>query len=94
MAKQIVYTVHAYRWGDRELHSYTVGVYSKKAAALKAADAETEYRGGKYECEVIEFEVDNGGAGRIDNPGKTIKELPKINTLEALNNARSSTKPV
>lgn len=89
MARPIVYTVHAYRWGDRELHSYTVGVYSKKAAALKAAEAETEYRGGKYECEVIEFEVDIGGEGRRDNPGKTIKELPKINTLEAHNNESS-----
>lgn len=76
--KQIVYTVHAYRWGDRELHSYIVGVYAKKHAAIKAADHETEYRGGKYECEIIEWEL---GGKEI----KTVRHLPSINTLERVN---------
>lgn len=52
--KPTVYTVHAYRWGDRDCHSYSVGVYSKKHAALKAAQTESDYRGSKYECEVLE----------------------------------------
>ena len=44
------------RWGDRELHSYPVGVFEKKHKALICAETEREWRGGKYECEVIESE--------------------------------------
>lgn len=69
--KPTVYTVHAYRWGDRENHSYLVGVYSKKHAAMKAGERETEYRGGKYECEVIEWQLDR------DDSQKTIVPLPQ-----------------
>lgn len=54
-----IYTIHAYRYGDRELHSYSVGVSSKRAKALTMADEEKTQRGGKYECEVIEWEGDN-----------------------------------
>lgn len=78
-----VYTVHAYRWGDRECHSYTVGVYSKKHAALKAAETEADYRGGKYECEVLEWTLDSGREGGHDAYRKTIKPLPLVNTLKA-----------
>lgn len=61
-----VYTVHAYRFGDREKHSYIVGVYSSAKKALKEAELEECYRAGKYICEVIEWEVDS----RIDEgPG-------------------------
>ncbi len=83
--KNTIYTVHAYRWGDREMHSYPVGVYSKKHAALKAAEAEEDYRGGKYECEVLEWVPDsayeNGSPGM---PHKAIKPLPEVNTLQRL----------
>lgn len=54
-----VYTVHAYRFGDREKHSYIVGVYSSAKKALKEAELEECYRAGKYICEVIEWEVDS-----------------------------------
>jgi len=50
-----IYTVHAYRWGDRECHSYTVGVYTMRTKALASAKREKEQRGGKYECEVLSF---------------------------------------
>lgn len=46
------YVVTAYRWGDRNNHSYVIGVFGGKAKAIKAADAHAEYRGGKYECMV------------------------------------------
>lgn len=52
-----IYIVEALRWGKRENHSYTVGVYSKKAAAIKHADKHTEYRGGKYACVVWEMDL-------------------------------------
>jgi len=74
--KQTIYTVHAYRWGDRECHSYTVGVFGKKHAALKAAENEEDYRGGKYECEVLEWTLDSGIDGNHDNAAKVIKALP------------------
>ena len=72
-----VYTVHAYRWGDRECHSYTVGVYTKEHAALKAAEEVKEHRGGKYECEVLEIvpnsKHEDGDPGM---PYKVILPLP------------------
>ena len=82
--KPTYYTVHAYRWGDREMHSYSVGLYSKKHAALKAAESEEEWRGGKYECEVIEWIPD--GKNEDGSPGmpyKVIKPLPPMNTLKS-----------
>ena len=72
--KSKIYTVHAYRWGLRNTHSYSVGVYSKKHAALKAAEAEKEWRGGKYECEVIEWVPDGSNDdGSPGMPHKIIK---------------------
>lgn len=75
--KPIVYTVHAYRRGSRELHSYLVGVYSKKHPALKAAEAEEQWRAQKYVCEVIEWVVDSCQAGGQETTSpKVIKGLP------------------
>ena len=77
--KPTVYTVHAYRWGDRECHSYSVGVYFRKRTALKAAQTESDYRGGKYECEVLEWMLDSG----YDTKPNTVLALPQMNTLKA-----------
>lgn len=33
--KQIVYTVQAYRFGDKNAHSYIVGVYSKNMQVVE-----------------------------------------------------------
>jgi hypothetical protein len=52
-----VYIVTAYRWGDREKHSYVVGVFDNEETAIKEAKLETEFRGGKYECEVRSMEL-------------------------------------
>ena len=54
----MIYVVTMYRWGDRECHSYVTWAGRSKSAALKAADAEEEYRGGKYNAEVLEFGED------------------------------------
>jgi endonuclease V-like protein UPF0215 family len=53
-----VYTVDAFRYGDRENHSYLVGVYSTKEKAEKTAKQEEIHRGGKYECEILEWDLD------------------------------------
>ena len=50
--KTEIYVVIAYRWGDKEMHSYTLGAFNKKAQAIKCADSHTQYRGGKYSCVV------------------------------------------
>lgn len=70
----IVYTVHAYRWGDRECHSYPIGVYISRELALNAAKSVEINRSGKYTCEVIEWEVVE--SDRLPQR-KTIKHLPQ-----------------
>lgn len=47
-----LYVVEALRFGSRESHSYVVGVYDTLDGARDAAEAEVDYRGGKYTCEV------------------------------------------
>ncbi len=55
-----LFTVHAYRWGDRSNHSYPVGVFTTIGEA-KAAKVDEEYeRGGKYECEIYEWRANRG----------------------------------
>ena len=81
--KPAIYTVHAYRWGDRECHSYTVGVYGKKNSARKAAETEENFRGGKYKCEVLEWEIDLGIEGGHNNTYTVVKPLPRISTSKA-----------
>lgn len=73
----IVYTVHAYRWGNRENHSYLVGVYSKKEKALKAAYIEEDFRGGKYKCEVLEWIINKGKEGNHETSPKTILDIDR-----------------
>ena len=58
-----VWVVEALRFGDRENHSYVVGVFSNKPIAHYAAEIEEAWRGGKYQCEVSSFEI-------LDKPDK------------------------
>jgi hypothetical protein len=74
-SKSKVYVVHAYRWGNRENHNYPVGVYSTEALALKAATDEESHRGGKYACEVYEWVMDEGVAGRSEQGWKTVRDV-------------------
>lgn len=73
--KPTVYTVIAYHTGCRQEHSYPIGVFSKKHAALKAAETEAEYRGGKYKCEVLEWTLDSGLQGALRKAAKIILTL-------------------
>ena len=55
-----IYTVTAYRFGNRESHSYVVTATTDKEFAIKKAEEEEYRRGGnKYQCEVIEWENDH-----------------------------------
>jgi hypothetical protein len=53
-----VYVVTMYKCGDRNNHSYLLGVFTKKNHALEMADEHEEYRGNKYDAEIIEVTVD------------------------------------
>lgn len=44
-----LYVVTMHRWGDKELHSYLLGVYDNYAEALDAGIQEYEDRAHKYE---------------------------------------------
>ena len=66
-----IYVVIAYRWGNNSDHSYTLGAFNKKDAAIKCADSHTEYRGGKYGC-VVEQCIVNQFDNDYDNYTKEI----------------------
>ena len=87
--KSKVYTVHAYRYGNREAHSYGVGVFNKKHGALKAAEVEEEHRGGgKYICEVIEWELNKSITTLcVNDICRVIKALPKHSIILVFNSS-------
>lgn len=53
-----IYMVTAYRFGDREKHSYVVGIYTDLAKAVVSCSDEENNRGGKYSC-IIDQSVMN-----------------------------------
>ena len=54
-----VWVVTMCRWGDKEKHSYVLGVYELFLTAQKDGEKERAYRGGKYEPNITEHEVIN-----------------------------------
>ena len=62
-----VFVTTMYRYGDREKHSYVLGVWSSREIAMQAGETEALWRGGKYEPEVTEWKVD---ANEFDDMGE------------------------
>ena len=62
-----VFVTTMYRYGDREKHSYVLGVWSSSGVAMQAGQTEALWRGGKYEPEVTEWKVD---ANEFDDIGE------------------------
>lgn len=62
-----VYTVEALRWGNREKHSYLIGVFSDVNRARAAAAEEESARAGKYECVILEYVLDQYEGYRNDD---------------------------
>lgn len=54
-----LYVVKMNRWGDDEQHSYVEGVYDNLDLAKRWGKAEKDFRGGKYEPEIIEFTLNS-----------------------------------
>lgn len=52
-----IYMVLMLRWGDPTGHSYVIGFFSNKDVATIFGCQERDYRGGKYEFALKEFEV-------------------------------------
>ena len=48
-----VYVLLMRRWGDSEGHTYVRGVFGDKEMAEKIGAEEKEYRGGKYEPDIV-----------------------------------------
>ena len=74
----LIYVVTAYRFGDRELHSYVVGAFDVAEKAIKHAKLETEWRGGKYECEVRSMELNDSLKYKNFN---VVLDLPKMSNI-------------
>lgn len=55
--KNKLYVVTMYRWGERENHSYLLGVFNSKHRAKEIGAEHAEYRGNKYEPEIVELEL-------------------------------------
>ena len=73
-----IYVVIAYRWGNNSDHSYTLGAFNKKDAAIKCADSHTEYRGGKYGC-VVEQCIINQFDNDSDDYTKEVYRTKSMN---------------
>ena len=54
----MLYVTEMLRWGDTESHHYIVGVYSSREGAAFAGEIEKTWRGGKYEYQITESELD------------------------------------
>ena len=53
-----VYVVNMVRWGSRENHGYTLSAHTTIQKAYEAGEREAIDRGGKYEYEIIELQLD------------------------------------
>lgn len=70
------YVVMAHRWGNTNDGSFPVHAGTDKDEALEVAEDYPSYRGGKYGCEVIEFD---GGEDRYHRPNqKRVAYFPSM----------------
>lgn len=53
-----VYVVTMRRYGDREKHSYVIGVFDNKQRAIIVGGVEEMYRAGKYTADIEKFKID------------------------------------
>ena len=70
MAGDKVFVVTMYRWGNREGHSYVLGVWSSFTTANNAGYTEKRWRGGKYEPVVTSWIIDGNEFDRVPSADK------------------------
>jgi hypothetical protein len=78
---RLIYVVTAYRFGDRESHSYVVGAFDNEVTAITQARLERDWRGGKYECEVRSMELNESLKYKNYN---VVLALPKLHPCYTL----------
>ena len=57
-AEGSLFVVEALRGGDRENHSYVIGVFNTREQAELAGEVEVSWRANKYEYHISEFMLD------------------------------------
>ena len=62
------YLIIAYRWANRNDHSYEIGYFGELNEATKKAEQETYFRAGKYSCVVFDIR---------ENKAVHITEIPE-----------------
>jgi hypothetical protein len=66
-AEGSLFVVEALRWGDRENHSYVIGVFNTRGQAELAGEAEVSWRGNKYEYCISEHKLNFIPKDKLDN---------------------------
>ena len=70
-----IYVVTMYRWGDREKHSYVLGVFNDLSIAEDERITEEDNRGGKYGGQILRMRMNNIKLKKLINRKK--KEINK-----------------
>ena len=70
-----LFVVEMLRWGDRENHSYVIGVFSTHNRAVLAGETEKSWRAGKYEYEINEYQLDFIPQDKLDYHGRTEEDF-------------------
>lgn len=80
-----MFVVEMLRWGDRESHSYVIGIFSTKELAESAGKAEQIWRDNKYEYAISEFNVDLYPKDKVEYYNKS-KSLTIVNSWQFVAN--------
>jgi len=67
------YIVTMYRWGDKDLRSYVLGVYDDLELATKEGEIERTFRGNKYSPEIVHMQLNVSEGGTIHKSFKNNK---------------------
>ena len=59
------YVLIGYRYGDKEKHSYVIGIYAGIDTAIEKAEEETILRGGKYSVVIYAQREDTGDVEEV-----------------------------
>lgn len=73
-----LYVVEMIRYGDREKHSYVIGVFDNHDLATKAGDVHTVWRGGKYVPVITRHELNSGPSDEELNYYQQCSEVDSV----------------
>lgn len=82
MEYKIVYIVEMLRYGERESHSYVMGVFSDRKIAEYEAQIHMLWRAGKYDAEIRQEVINGVGRGLVCYLDEV--EMSEENLLKAI----------